>query len=91
MDDEKFNRIATRGRQQLMALFSPMVGAKGGQPVAYNAYLKGTEVVVMGYQFEEGGHTYTRPVAIVVDEELFEQLEVDHEAGRGAPDEESAR
>lgn len=82
MNEERFNRIVTEGRQKLTALLSPLVSAKGGQVIAYNAYFKGTEVAVLGYQFAEGGHTYTKPVAILVDEEVFEHLEVDEESGR---------
>jgi hypothetical protein len=83
MDEERFNRIAQEGKQKLTAVLSPFVGVKGGQAIAYNAYFKGTEVVVMGYQYEEGGHSYTKPLAILVDEEVFGLLEVDHETGRG--------
>jgi hypothetical protein len=82
MDDAKFNRIATEGRQQLTALLSPLVGARGGRAVAYNAYFNGTEVVVLGYQYEQAGQSLTKPVAILVDDELFDHLEVDNEAGR---------
>jgi len=82
MDEERFDRIVTEGRQKLTALLSPFAGAKGGQLIAYNAYFKGTEVAVLGYQFAEDGHTYTKPVAILVDEVVFGALEVDEESGR---------
>lgn len=82
MENDRFNRIAQEGIQKLTALTSPMVGALGGQMCAYNAYFNGTEVVVLGYQQQEGGHTITKPVAILVDEEIFDRLRVDEESGR---------
>lgn len=85
MEQEKFDRIAEAGVSQLRALLSPMVGAFGGDLCAYNAYVRGLEVVVLAYQREEPGnpgHVVTKPVAIVVDDELFAELEVDGEAGR---------
>lgn len=82
MEQARFDRIVTEGRQMLTGLLSPFVGAKGGGLIAYNAYFNGTEVAVLGYQHAEGGHTYTRPVAILVDEEVFKRLEVDEESGR---------
>lgn len=82
MEDAKFDRIATEGKQKLTALLSPLATARGGQPIAYNAYLRGLEVVVLGYQFAERGTTFTKPVAIIVDGDMFDELSVDEEAGR---------
>lgn len=82
METERFNQIVEDGRSKLQALFSPAIGALGGQPVAYNAYFKGTEVVVLGYHWQDGEHTNTKPIAILVDPEVFDHLRVDQESGR---------
>lgn len=80
MDETRFQGIADRGINMLRAAFS---GIAPGELLAYNAYFKGQEVVVMGYQFEEKGHTYTKPLAILVDDEVFDNLLVDGEGPRG--------
>ena len=86
MDAARFNKIAEDHKNMLTALVLPRAAkAMGGEGegVFYNAYLAGTEVVVLGYRIEEpGGHSRTRPVAIMVDEELFPKLRVDEEASR---------
>lgn len=83
MDNDRFARIVEDQGEQLRTLMSPLVGVLGGGLIAYNAYFNGTEVVVLGYQRPDGaGGTLTRPVAILVDEEVFDRLQVDDEAGR---------
>lgn len=78
MEQQKFNRIAEDGFNALTALTT--VARHGA--ITYNAYFRGVEVVVLGFQHEEDGHTLTKPVAILVNEEVFDQLRVDDEAGR---------
>lgn len=82
MEQGKFEKIVNAGQEKLAALMSPAVGVLGGRGIFYNSYLNGLEVVVMGCQFEEDGHTYTKPVAILVDDDLFDYLKVDGESGR---------
>lgn len=83
MEADRFSAIVENKGSQLRALMSPLIGARGGRVAFYNAYFNGTEVVVAGYQFDDrDGHTYTKPVAILVDEEVFDRLRVDDEAGR---------
>lgn len=82
MDNKRFERIVDDKMSQLAALMSPMASVRGGQRVCYNAYFNGTEVVVLGYQYGEDGSTFTKPVAILVDEEVFGRLRVDEEASR---------
>lgn len=79
MEQTKFNEIAEKGMSMLRAAFS---GVAPGELLAYNAYLHGQEVVMLGYQFAEDGHTYTKPLAIFVDQEVFDNLVVDEEGPR---------
>lgn len=81
MEDARFDRIVTEGQGMLSAWLLNTVAHDGGQHIAYTAWLDSTEVVVIGYQHPEGGHTYTRPVAILVDDDLFDRLRV-NESGR---------
>lgn len=79
MDQGRFERIAQDGIAKITALTSL---ARPGL-VAYNAYLGDVEVVVLGFRQDEGGgHTLTKPVAIVVDETVFDALRVDDEHSR---------
>ena len=84
MEQEKFDRISEEGLSNLQALMSPLVGALGGMAITYNAYFRGREVVVVGYQrpSEDGKGTLTKPIAILIEEELFSELRVDDEASR---------
>lgn len=79
MESGKFQAIAERGMNMLRAAFS---GIAPGEVVAYNAYFHGQEVVVMGYQYQDGAHSNTKPLAILVDEDNFKNLRVDGESGR---------
>lgn len=83
MDDNRFQEIAERGMNMLQAAFS---GIAPGQVVVYNGYFKDTEVVVVGYQYQDGAHLNTKPLAILVDERVFDNLLVDGESGRYGAD-----
>lgn len=82
MEKGKFNAIAERGISMLRALMTLGPKHLPGESLCYNAYFRGTEVVVLGYRFSEGAHSYTKPVAILVDEDVFDELRVDDESGR---------
>lgn len=83
MEEAKFQQVSEDGMAMLTALMSPFVGTNGGRRITYNAYLGDLEVVVVGYQYDlEGGHTNTKPVAILVDSDLFMHLRVDSEVDR---------
>lgn len=83
MEDARFQRIVDSHGKMLTALMSPFVGTLGGERIYYNAYIGGTEVCVVGYRMtEDDGSVSTKPIAILVDEELFRAMRVDHERGR---------
>lgn len=85
MEARRFARIAEEGKAQLTALMSPLMppGVLGGEPIFYNAYFGGTEVVVLGFRKPDGeGGTLTKPIAIMVDEAVFDGLRVDDERSR---------
>lgn len=82
MDQERFERTAHEGMEMLRAAMSPFAEVLGGGVVAYNAYFGGTEVVVLGYQHQDGEHVVTKPLAILVDAVVFDQLRVDEEHSR---------
>lgn len=86
MDNDRFEAISRDGLAKLTALMSPMAGALGGRRITYNAYFRDHEVVVLGYQYDEDGHSFTKPVAIIVDPEVFNGLRVDDEGFRVGPD-----
>jgi hypothetical protein len=80
VDEAKFRETAERYRDMTIAIDT---GVAPGQREFYNAYWKGTEVVVLGYTFQgDDGHKYTKPLAVIVDDEVFRNLRVDHETGR---------
>lgn len=79
MEDAKFQQIANTGMNMLHAAFT---GAGSGDVIAYNAFVDDLEVVVLGYQYQDGEHTNTKPLAILVDPDLFARLRVDGESGR---------
>lgn len=79
MEDAKFQQIADTGLNMLRAA---LMGVAPGEVMAYNAYFHGQEVVVLGYQYQDGAHTNTKPLAILVDPDVFVQLRVDGESGR---------
>jgi hypothetical protein len=81
MDDVRFNAIAERGLALLHAAFNNYAGT-ASRVIAYNAFWRDQEVVVVGYRFDEDGHSYTRPLAVLMDEGIFDQLSVDSESGR---------
>lgn len=82
METAKFEQISKDGIDKLRSLLGPGVDALGGQCITYNAYIGEQEVVVLGYQYAEGGHTFTKPVAVIVDPEVFTVLKVDGEGSR---------
>lgn len=79
MDQHRFQDIAEKGMNMLRAAFS---GMAPGDLIAYNGYFHGQEVVVLGYQYEDGQHTNTKPLAIFVDDQVFNNLLVDGESAR---------
>lgn len=79
MDDIRFQGIAESGMNMLRAAFS---GIAPGDVIAYNAFIDDMEVVVVGYQYQSGEHTNTKPLAILVDPDLFGRLRVQSESGR---------
>lgn len=88
MDESRFHATSEVGRSMLATMvmssyLPPVKAALGGEVITYNAYYHGQEVVVLGVQMPDGpGHTVTKPVAILVDEEVFQALRVDEESGR---------
>lgn len=88
MDDARFQATTRTGISLLttmvMSKYMPEVAkAMGGKIITYNAYYHGQEVVVLGVQMPDGpGHTRTKPVAILIDDEVFDALRVDDETGR---------
>lgn len=90
MEQDKFSDTADKLKAMLSTVVMAGVapGLVSGEVVFYNAYFNGTEVVVLGYQYERDGHTYTKPICIAVDDEVMTKLRVDHETGRyeGDPD-----
>lgn len=79
MEEAKFQAEAQRGLNMLRAAFS---GMAPGDVIAYNAYWGGTEVIVAGYTYEQDGHEYTKPLAVLMTPEIFNNLLVDGESGR---------
>jgi len=82
VDDSRFRDITARGMDTLRAIF--LAGEQlPGQVGTYNAYIGGTEVVVLGYHFtDDDGSRVTKPVCILMDEQLFATLRVDDESAR---------
>ena len=79
MDQRRFQDTAEKGMNMLKAAFS---GIAPGDVIAYNGYFHGQEVVVLGYQYQDGAHTNTKPLAILVDDQVFGNLLVDGESAR---------
>lgn len=92
MDDARFRATTEVGMSMLstmvMSKYMPAIKqALNGDVVTYNAYLGGQEVVVLGVIMPDGvGHTKTKAVAILVDDEVFKNLRVDDESGRYTSD-----
>lgn len=83
MDQTRFQDTAENGMNMLKAAFS---GIAPGDLMAYNAYFHGQEVVVLGYQYQDGKHVNTKPLAIFVDDQVFSNLLVDGESARFGED-----
>lgn len=80
MDQAKFEKEATAGKDMLLAAF------RVGSVVVYNGYFRGTEVIILGHL--EGGtrdRFDAKPLAILVTEEVFKDLAVET-ADRSADD-----
>lgn len=83
MEEAKFQKIVDDNMPKLVALMSPEHSVLGGKRIAYNAFFRGQEVAVVGYMLgDPDGANTVKPVAILVDEEVFDNLELDSESSR---------
>lgn len=83
MDDAKFDEISKRGVGMIRSALTVPSDVAGGQVIAYNAWFRDVEVAVLGFQMpRDGGGTWTKPLAILISPEVFDELEVEGEKDR---------
>src|SRR3954471_643828 len=76
MDSARFNELAKRGADMLLA------AKMTGRLIAYEGTLQGHEVVVLGAHWpEDAGRNDTgfsaKPICLLIDEDVFDMLNVD--------------